>query len=117
MTEEVKVDLAYVEEIFESREERIHFLMLMHAEFQEAIEHICLSIHEQNLYKLRKTLHNVSTHLEMLGTEELQDYLQQVKDLVSGNLLSDSIKQEMTERVKCYFNALLKALSDEIGKI
>lgn len=114
MTEEVKVDFSYVEEVFESREERIHFLMLIHAEFQEYVGVICRSIQEQNLYSLRKTLHNVSTHLEMLGAYELQKFLQSIKNKVSGDLLDDRLKQEMSSEVERYFSQLLQILSAEI---
>lgn len=114
MTDEVKVDFAYVREIFESQEERTHFLMLMHAEFQEAIEHICFAIREENLYALRKTLHNVNTHLEMLGATELQSFLTDAKNGISGGQPDSIWKEDTAKKVKSYFNSLLLVLSREI---
>jgi len=116
MTEEVKVDLAYVEEIFESRTECVHFLLLVQAEFQEALGNICQSIQEQNLYSLRKTLHNVDTHLEMIGATEVQDFLRQVKSKVAGLELNSKQKQDLAQKTEGYFKALLHIISTEIQK-
>ena len=117
MIKEVKLDFEYVDRVFESETEYIHFLMLMHAEFNEAVERICHSIREQNLYTLRKTLHNVDAHLQMLAAEEVRSFLSQLKASLAGEALSRSHKHEMEQETQILFNSLLQSLSAQIQKV
>jgi len=114
MIQEFKLDFAYVEQVFESEKEYVHFLMLMHAEFQEAVGRICQSIREQNLYALRKTLHNVDAHLQMLCAEDVRNLLAQVKANLAGPPLAQEQKQQMQEEVQGLFEKLLQGLSSKI---
>jgi len=114
MAEEVKVDLAYIEEVFESKNERIHFLMLVYAEFQEAAVLIKKAILEENLYTLRKTLHNVNTHLEMLDARQMLGFLHNVKDQVSAGPMQRDEKQALVNEVDTSFQALLRLLHADL---
>jgi hypothetical protein len=114
MIREIKLSFAYVEEVFESNEECVHFLMLMHAEFQEAVDRISLSIQSQDVYTLRKTLHNVGAHLEMLRASEVQQMLQNIKDRLSDQQLCEAEKRQMIAKVEQYFNRLLVYISERI---
>lgn len=116
MIQEIKLDFAYVEQVFDSEKEYVHFLMLMHAEFQEAIGRICQSIREQNLYALRKTLHNVDAHLQMLCAEDVRHLLSQIKAKMAGPPLSQMDKQQMQEQVEGCFQKLLEHLTLRIRK-
>jgi len=111
MIQEFKLDFAYVEQVFDSEKEYVHFLMLMHAEFQEAIGRICQSIRDQNLYALRKTLHNVDAHLQMLCAEDVRSLLSQVKASLAGPPLTQDQQQQMQEQVQLCFQKLLHHLS------
>lgn len=117
MIKEVKLDFEYVGQVFESEREYIHFLMLMHAEFNEATERICHSIREQNLYMLRKTLHNVDAHLQMLSAEEVRNFLSQLKATLAGEPLSRPQKHEMENETRILFNLLLQSLSAQMQKV
>ena len=117
MIKEVKLDFDYVGQVFESQTEYVHFLMLMHTEFDEAVERICHSIREQNLYTLRKTLHNVDAHLQMLSAEEVRSFLSQLRASLASKPLSRPQKREMEQETRILFNLLLQSLSAQIQKV
>lgn len=114
MIQQQQLNFAFVEEIFEAKEEYIHFLLLMQAEFQEAMDSISRAICSKDLYALRKTLHNVEPHLKMLAATNLEATLAHIKSSLSTESLSEEVKKSLIQRVMYEFEELLTNLSENI---
>jgi hypothetical protein len=111
MRKEISINFTYIEEVFDSKEEFRHFILLMYAEFQEAVDVIVSAILKQDVYAFRKILHNVGTHLEMLRAEELKSMLELYKQQITDKDITEEEKKMMIANVRSDFAALLDLLS------
>jgi len=117
MTKELHIDFSYVEEVFDSEQDCRQFLMMMHAEFSEASGSVCDAILRQDIYTMRKIMHNVVAHLEMLRAQELILVLQRTKNQLAGSLLPDDVKRELIEEVQQNFERLLQLLQQKSPQV
>ena len=109
MIKDFHIDFSYVEEVFGSEQDCYQFLMLMHAEFSAASYSFSEAILKQDVYAMRKIMHNVVAHLEMLKAQQLIVLLQRIKNQLAEPL-PENTKQELIEEVRLNFESLLQLI-------